>query len=96
MKQKISTEKVNIQTADPKANASVFLFFSTTHFLKIILANRTNGTFGFARHTNRPFATAEQSRTPLKINYDVSKTKRAIFCQRPQKNIDKSKHKTTI
>jgi hypothetical protein len=27
MKQKITTEKVNIQTAEPKANASVFLFF---------------------------------------------------------------------
>jgi hypothetical protein len=33
------------QTADPKANASVFLFFSTAHFLKTILASRTNGTF---------------------------------------------------
>jgi hypothetical protein len=50
MKQKIMTEKVNIQTADPKANASVFLFFPNAHFLKTILANRTNGTFGFARH----------------------------------------------
>ena len=67
-------EKVNIQTAEPKANASVFLFFPTTHFLKtnkrsdsrvpikdklnkrVILANRTNGTFGFARHKSRPFA----------------------------------------
>jgi hypothetical protein len=44
------------QTADPKANASVFLFFPTAHFLKTILASRTNGTFGFARHTSRPFA----------------------------------------
>jgi len=56
MKQKIRTEKVNIQTADPKANASVFLFFPTAHFLKTILASRTNGTFGFTRHTSRPFA----------------------------------------
>ncbi len=45
MKQNIRTEKVNIQTADPKANASVFLFFPTAHFLKTILARRTNGTF---------------------------------------------------
>jgi hypothetical protein len=70
MKQKIRTEKVNNQTADPKANASVFLFFPTAHFLKtnkrsdsrvpikdklnnrVILASRTNGTFGFARHTS--------------------------------------------
>lgn len=56
MKQKIRTEKVNIQTADTKANASVFLFFSTAHFLKTILVNRTNGTFGFARHTSHPLA----------------------------------------
>jgi len=56
MKQKIRTEKVNHQTADPKSNASVFLFFSTAHFLKTILASRTNGTFGFARHASRPFA----------------------------------------
>ena len=56
MKQKIRTEKVNIQTADSKANASVFLFFPTAHFLKTILASRTNGTFGFARHKSRPFA----------------------------------------
>lgn len=34
MKQKIRTEKVNIQTADPKANASVFLFLPNAHFLK--------------------------------------------------------------
>jgi hypothetical protein len=56
MKQKIRTEKVNIQKADSKANASVFLFFLNAHFLKTILANRTNGTFGFARNTSRPFA----------------------------------------
>jgi len=56
MKQKIRTEKVNIQTADPKANASVFLFFPTAHFLKTILAHGTNGTFGFAQHISRPFA----------------------------------------
>jgi hypothetical protein len=50
------TRQVNHQTADPKANASVFLFFPTAHFFKTILASRTNGTFGFARHTSRPFA----------------------------------------
>jgi hypothetical protein len=27
-----------------------------SHFLKFLLANRTNGTFGFARHTSQPFA----------------------------------------
>jgi hypothetical protein len=50
------TGQLNRQTADPKANAYVFLFFPTAHFLKTILASRTNGTFGFARHTSRPFA----------------------------------------
>ena len=50
------TGQMNHQTADPKANASVFLFFSTAHLLKTILASNTNGTFGFARHTSRPFA----------------------------------------
>jgi hypothetical protein len=50
------TGQMNHQTADPKANASVFLFFPTAHFLKTILTSRTNGTFGFARHTSRPFA----------------------------------------
>jgi hypothetical protein len=48
------TGQMNQQTTDPKANASVFLFFPTAHFLKTILASRTNGTFGFARHTSRP------------------------------------------
>lgn len=42
------TGQMNHQTADPKANASVFLFFPTAHFLKTILASRTNGSFGFA------------------------------------------------
>ena len=50
------TGQMNHQTADPKANASVFLFFPTAHFLKTILASRTNGTFGFARHTSQHFA----------------------------------------
>ena len=31
------TEQMNHQTADPKANSSVFLFFPTAHFLKTIL-----------------------------------------------------------
>jgi hypothetical protein len=47
---------MNHQTADPKANTSVFLFFSTAHFLKTISVSRTKGTFGFTRHTARPFA----------------------------------------
>jgi hypothetical protein len=27
-----------------------------SHFLKLLLASRTNGTFGFARHTSQRFA----------------------------------------
>ena len=42
------TGQMNQQTADPRANASVFLFFPTAHFFKTILASRTNGTFAFA------------------------------------------------
>jgi hypothetical protein len=33
------TGQFNHQTADPRANASVFLFFSTAHFLKTIFAD---------------------------------------------------------
>ncbi|WP_162143091.1 hypothetical protein [Pedobacter glucosidilyticus] len=50
------TGQTNHQTADPKANACEFLFFSIAHFLKTILASRTNGTFGFARYSSRPFS----------------------------------------
>lgn len=35
------TGQMNHQTADPKANASVFLFFPTAHFLKTIFCQRT-------------------------------------------------------
>ena len=60
MKDKITTEQMKHQTADPKANASVFLFFPNAHFLKTILASRKNGTFGFARLTSRPFAKTKE------------------------------------
>ena len=50
------TGQMNHQTADQKSNASVFLFFSIAHLKKTILTGRTNGTFGFARHTSLPFA----------------------------------------
>jgi hypothetical protein len=33
------TGQFNQRTADPKANASVFLFFPTAHFLKTIFAD---------------------------------------------------------
>jgi hypothetical protein len=50
------TAQMNHQTADPKANASLFLFFFSAHFFKAIVASRTNGTFGFAIRTSSPFA----------------------------------------
>ena len=79
MKQKIRTEKVNNQTADSKANASIFLFFPIAHFLKTILASRTNGTFGFARHTSRPFAKPKEplfcQRTDININFETKENK---------------------
>ena len=43
-----ATKKVAIQAADPKANASVFIFLPTAHFFKTILAKCTNATFSFA------------------------------------------------
>jgi hypothetical protein len=43
-----------------------------SHFLKFLLASRTNGTFGFVRHTSRPFA----------------KPKEPFFCHRTDNNDD--------
>lgn len=31
-----------------------------SHFLKFLLANHTKGTFGFARHSCRPFAKTKE------------------------------------
>ena len=62
-KNKQVTVQMNHQTADPKANASVFLFFPIAHFFKTISESPTNGTtcpakagFGFARNTSLPYA----------------------------------------
>jgi hypothetical protein len=35
-----------------------------SHFLKFLLASRTNGTFGFARYTSRPFAKPKSHFSP--------------------------------
>lgn len=57
--QTISTKRTDFQTD------RVLLYRQLTekkekakpsHFLKFLLANRTNGTFGFARHTSQRFA----------------------------------------
>jgi len=46
----------NILNGQPKSLPNVFYFFSHRTFLKTILASRTSGTFGFARHTSQRFA----------------------------------------
>jgi hypothetical protein len=41
-----------------------------SHFLKFLLASRTNGTYGFARHTSRYFAKPKEpffANAPMKI-----------------------------
>jgi hypothetical protein len=43
-----------------------------SHFLKFLFASRTNGTFGFARHTSQRFA----------------KPKEPFFCHRTDNNDD--------
>jgi len=65
--QNISTKRTDFQTdrvlllgqvteKEEKAHPS--------HFLKFLLAIRTNGTFGFARHTSRPFAKPKEPNLP--------------------------------
>jgi hypothetical protein len=62
------TGQMNYQKADPNAKASVFLFFPTAHFLKTILASRTNDTFGYARHPDsyrdQPFNKSKRAKSP--------------------------------
>jgi hypothetical protein len=73
--QTISTKRTDFQTdrvlllgqlteKEEKADPS--------HFLKFLLASRTNGTFGFARHTSQRFA----------------KPKEPFFCHRTDNNDD--------
>ena len=60
------TGQMNHQTADPKAYASVFLFFPTAHFFNSIY-QRTNGTLDLA-----PTAQANTQ----------AKSKEPFFCPR--------------
>ncbi len=70
IKHKQVPEQMNNQTADPRANASVFLFLPTAHFLKTILASRTNGTFAFApTHKADP---SVKSKEPFFANAQLS------------------------
>jgi hypothetical protein len=52
--------QTNHQTTGPKSTDSVFLLFSTAHFLNTIIDSRTNGAFAFV-----PIAQA--NRNPPKI-----------------------------
>jgi hypothetical protein len=49
-------ERIIGMTADHTSRPDKVLFFADPHFFKTILASRTNGTFGFSRHTSQPFA----------------------------------------
>lgn len=56
---------MKIKTADPKANASVFLFFPTTDFIKAILSHRTLLTFAFAcSYTSPPEGKVKREQSP--------------------------------
>ena len=76
------TGQMNHQKADPKANASVFLFFPAAHFLKtnkpidsrIPIKDKLNKRVILASHTNDTFSFARHKPT-------LRKTKRAIFFQ---------------
>lgn len=52
------------QTDGPKSQRFCIFIFPTAHFLKTILPHRTNGTFGFARHTSRLFAKTKEPFLP--------------------------------
>jgi hypothetical protein len=52
----------------------MFFFFTAQNILKFF-TSRTSGTFGFARHTSRPFAKPKEplfcQRTDLNINFET-------------------------
>lgn len=60
IKHKKVTGQMNRQTADPKTNTTIFFIFPTAHFLKVILANHKNGTFGFVQHLSEFFAETKE------------------------------------
>jgi hypothetical protein len=62
-KHKQVTGQMNHQTADTKANANVFLFFPTAHFLKTILCRHTFGTFE-GRTSHRITKTFKRAKFP--------------------------------
>jgi hypothetical protein len=55
---------------------------------KLNFYHRTSGTFGFARHTSPTLRKCKAFTNTIKNYYAVSKTKRAIFCQRTDNDND--------
>ncbi|WP_209330123.1 hypothetical protein [Lunatimonas salinarum] len=77
---KMTKNKLDIQTISTKGTGkqadSVLLLRQVTienekahssHFLKFLLASRTNGTFGFSRHTSRAFAKPKEPFLPTHL-----------------------------
>jgi hypothetical protein len=54
-------------------------FFSTAQNILKFFTSRKSGTFGFARHTSRPFAKPKEplfcQRTDLNINFETKENK---------------------
>jgi hypothetical protein len=68
-KNRLDIQTISTKRADKQADRVLLLGQVTekkekarpSHFLKFLLASRTNGTFGFARHTSRPFGKSKRS-----------------------------------
>lgn len=56
---------MNHQTADPKANASIFLFFPTVHFLKQFLPATQLAHLVLPNTQSRPFAKPKEPLLPI-------------------------------
>jgi hypothetical protein len=64
----------------------LYFLFSPPHiFFNSILASRTNGTFGFARHTGRPFAKPKEplfANAPMTVFSNIKLTLQTNFKNR--------------
>ncbi|MBK9635420.1 MAG: hypothetical protein IPO64_13250 [Bacteroidetes bacterium] len=72
----ILTGQHSIRQAD---RPNVFYFFPTAQNILKFFTSRTSGTFGFARHTSRPFAKPKEplfcQRTDININFETKENK---------------------
>jgi len=61
----------------------LYFLFSPPHiFFNSILASRTNGTFGFARHTGQPFAKSKEpffANAPMTVFSNIKLTLQTNF-----------------